>query len=74
MPRMKQEDVELNKARVQIVRSQLKEFSQTLREIEPELTRPDLRQRINEHSAAIQVIRDKLSGVENFLALLLAAA
>lgn len=71
---MRQEDVELNKARVQVVRSQLREFSQTLKEIAPELTRPDLRQKINEHSMAIQVIRDKLSGVENFLGLLQAAA
>jgi hypothetical protein len=67
---MRQEDLELNRDRIQVVRSQLREFSETLQEVAREVSRGNLKRKVSKQSLEIQVIRDKLSGVENFLSLL----
>ncbi len=67
---MRQEHLELNRDRIQIVRSQLREFTETLHEPTREVSRVDLQQRASKQSLEIEIIGEKLSGVENFLSLL----
>ena len=67
---MKQEDLDLNKERLEAVRSQLKEFDEALREVATEVPGLELQQKVAEYAATIQLLRDKLCGVENFLGLL----
>ena len=48
---MRQADLDLNKDRIQAVRSQLREFGETLQEVATEVSRPKLRACLKNHGA-----------------------
>ncbi|HLH57443.1 MAG TPA: hypothetical protein VKY92_27940 [Verrucomicrobiae bacterium] len=67
---MSKEDLELNRGRVQVIRLQLRQFAETLDELAQKVSQEDLRQTVSQKTLELQVMRDKLSGVDNFLSLL----